>query len=453
MISNNTLFHAMRCLTSSTNKYKKFEKLVNVSDQRETYKYFSIFIQNNLKNLEFLGVSCQLEGIEKQGSISFESSQYVGAIPMMSSKNIQIGDFCVTPRFGNAQKFEEYTELMNLLDHSIKYEIMDSAPLKSDFMKPPFYLECMKFINLFDSVLKSNWRMFDNINSIENLPIGEVNWNKYFLNEYKIENRLRFPCRKNILNIFHNELAKLKYVFKICEKEILSTNTPLNIRHSLYEKLQVIGNKLHKLQPITADKFTVKASDKQAVKMIKSQANNILNSHATRGVAWRVDYNEVFEKFVEYLFKKTMNHIGGRVHESTKINSQYPSKKLSLSHLEPDIILEKNQTLFFVDAKYKSHFYNKTKLTPSLKDELRKDQHQVMAYSSFSESKDKFCFLCYPNDVVKYEINRYNNNINGTKTHLFSIGVPLSLKEINNTISKLAEIINEALSDKNSSAA
>ena len=35
---------------------------------------------------------------------------------------------------------------------------------------------------------------------------------KILLNEYKIENRLRFR-KKNILNIFHNELAKLKYVF------------------------------------------------------------------------------------------------------------------------------------------------------------------------------------------------------------------------------------------------
>lgn len=453
MINNNNLFYEMKCLTTSKSNYRRLEKLVDVSDRRESFKIFNIFIQNNIKNLDFLGINCNLEGHEKEGSISFESSQYVGAIPMMSSKNIQIGDFCVTPRFANTKKFEEYTELMNLLEHSIEYEIMDSAPLKSEFMKPPLYLECMKFINLFDLVLKSNWRMFDNVNSIENLPIGEVDWKKYYLNEYKIENRLRFPCKKNILNIFHNELAKLKYVFLICQKEILSTNTPSKIRNSLSDKLHVMGKKLHKLQPITVDKLVVKASDKQAIKTTKVQANKILNSHATKGVAWRVDFNKVFEKFVEYLFKKTMNIVGGSMHENRTIYSQNPFNKLSLSHLEPDIILEKNQILFFVDAKYKSHFFNKSNLTASLKDEIRKDQHQVMAYSSFSKSKDKFCFLCYPSAEVNYEKNRYINNINGTETHLYSIGIPLSLKEMNKTISFLSFITNEALSDKNKSAA
>ena len=320
-------------------------------------KFFNIFIGNNHKHLDFLGVKCKLEGYEKEGSISFESTQYVGAIPMMSSKNIQIGDFCVTPRFVNSQKFEEYTELMDLLGHSIEYEIMDSPPLKSNFMKPPLYLECIKFINLFDLVLKSNWRMFDNINSIEKLPIGEVDWKKYYLNEYKIENRLKFPCRKNILNIFHNELAKMKYVFLICQKEILSSNTPFKIRNSFSDKIKIIGSKIHQMKPITVNKLIVKASDKQTIKTTKIQANKILNSYSTKGIAWRVNFNEVFEKFVEYLFKKTMNLIGGSLHENKTIYSHKPFNKLSLSHLEPDIILEKNKTLFFVDAKYKSHFF------------------------------------------------------------------------------------------------
>ena len=123
-----------------------------------------------------------------------------------------------------------------------------------------------------------------------------------------------------------------------CQKEILSTNTPSKIRNSLSDKLNVMGKKLHKLQPITVDKLVVKASDKQAIKTAKVQANKILNSHATKGVAWRVDFNQVFEKFVEYLFKKTMNIVGGSIHENRTIYSQNPFNKLSLSHLEPEKI-------------------------------------------------------------------------------------------------------------------
>ena len=61
--------------------------------------------------------------------------------------------------------------------------------------------------------------------------------------------------------------------------------------------------------------------------------------------------------------------------------------------------------------------------------------------------------MCYPSAEVNYEKNRYMNNINGTEAYLYSIGVPLSLKEMNKIISSLSLIINGALADKNKSAA
>ena len=98
-------------------------------------------------------------------------------------------------------------------------------------------------------------------------------------------------------------------------------------------------------------------------------------------------------------------------------------------------------------------FFNRGNLTQNLKDEIRKDQHQVMAYSSFSKSKNKFCFLCYPSSEVSYEKNKYLNNINGAETHLYSIGIPLSVKDINKTISTLGLIIKDALENKKKFAA
>ena len=61
--------------------------------------------------------------------------------------------------------------------------------------------------------------------------------------------------------------------------------------------------------------------------------------------------------------------------------------------------------------------------------------------------------MCYPGAEVNYEKNRYMNNINGTETYLYSIGVPLSLKEMNKIISSLSLIINGVLADKNKSDA
>ena len=52
MINNNNLFYEMKCLTTSKSNYRRLEKLVDVSDRRESFKIFNIFIQNNIKFLD-----------------------------------------------------------------------------------------------------------------------------------------------------------------------------------------------------------------------------------------------------------------------------------------------------------------------------------------------------------------------------------------------------------------
>jgi 5-methylcytosine-specific restriction endonuclease McrBC regulatory subunit McrC len=45
----------------------------------------------------------------------------------------------------------------------------------------------------------------------------------------------------------------------------------------------------------------------------------------------------------------------------------------SLSYLEPDIVIMKNELEIIVDAKYKSHLFNLKGATEELKEEHRKD--------------------------------------------------------------------------------
>jgi hypothetical protein len=273
--------------------------------------------------------------------------------------------------------------------------------------RPPLYLEAVKFIASLELLLKSPWRKFDNIEKIVSQPTGQVNWNKYINQEYKVENRLKFPTRKNIFSEFHREYSEIRYVFDICKIELLSSNTPQRIKNTIRAKLAFIDEKLYLHKPISTNNIVIKSSDTPTIKNCKEQANKILNYNFVDSTAWRVDFSDVFEKFTQYIFKAVTQETGGRLFSNYKFHSR-TSKHYSweLKHIEPDAIYQKDNILIFIDAKYKSNLYNKYDNGQNLKDEHRHDLHQIMAYSSFSKTDSKYGFFMLP---IKQIRNKKNN--------------------------------------------
>lgn len=77
----------------------------------------------------------------------------------------------------------------------------------------------------------------------------------------------------------------------------------------------------------------------------------------TVSTAWRVDFSDVFEKFVQHIFKLTSKETGGRLVSNFAFHSK-ASKRFpwALKHVEPDAIYQKENLLVFIDAKYNRTF-------------------------------------------------------------------------------------------------
>ena len=298
--------------------------------------------------------------------------------------------------------------------------------------RPPLYLEAVKFIASLELLLKSPWRKFDNIEKIASQPSGQLNWIKYINQEYKVENRLKFPTQKNVLSEFHREYSEIRYVFDICKIELISSNTPQRIKNTIRAKLAFIDEKLYLHKPISTNNIVIKSSDTPTIKNCKEQANKILNYNFVDSTAWRVDFSDVFEKFTQYIFKAVTQETGGRLFSNYKFHSR-TSKHYSweLKHIEPDAIYQKDNILIFIDAKYKSNLYNKYDNGQNLKDEHRHDLHQIMAYSSFSKNDSKYGFLCYPSNKLEIKKITYKNSINEVSNTIFIFGIPLKVSSIN----------------------
>ncbi len=445
---NNSLdvFSEIPCLTEKSvllNGLQLQKKWFKSADKRYLAQYLQKFIDYNKDLFNFLGVTPFIVGSDQSTSLYFRTSQFVGSIPLRSpDTGKQIGDFVVIPRYTGKDRYEDYIEILDLMQNNINPESMNSLPLTSGRnFRPPLYLEAVKFIAALDELLKKHWRKFDSIEKIVTDCTGQINWNKYLEKEFKVENKMRFPTRKNVLSELHSEFCQIKYVFDICKNELLSHNTPLKIKASITERINNLEQKLNNLRPKEVKNIKIHFSDNTSVKNCKIIANKILTHSLTDCSAWRVDFANVFEKYVQYIFNQASIEIGGKFLSNCKFGG-YSSKSYNwlLKYLEPDGLYIKKDLSIMVDAKYKSHLFNRYEFSEILKEDHRHDLHQLICYSSFSKSKNKFSFLCYPSTKVEYETITYKNEMNDLLITVFIIGIPMKvgiIKEANNLITKI----------------
>lgn len=443
-IAGMDVFYEIPCLTDRSSLLKGSELLkrwFKSADKRYTGQVLQKFITYNSGLLGFLGVHATIVGSDSNVSLVFRSSSYIGSVPLRSpDTGKQIGDFVVSPRFSGKDRFEDYIEILDLLGAELSPEIIDSLPLASGRnFRPPLYLEAIKFVSSLEQLLTRPWRKFDNLERELNSPFGQVNWNKYAEHEYKVENRTRFPVRQNVLSEFHREYSEIRYVFDICRDELLSGRTPQRIKNTLRSRLAFIENKLYMHKPTSTSNIPIRAADSPAVRLCKYRANKILDHKLVDSTGWRVDFNDVFEKFVQYTFTEVAKESGGRLYPNYKFPSR-TSRHYSweLKHVEPDAVYHNEDFFVFIDAKYKSNLYNKFSDSQSLKDEHRHDLHQIMAYSSFGSSNSKFGCLCYPSDEFEAKSITFRSGINSTSNTILICGIPLRKTSVQDVKGKLS---------------
>jgi hypothetical protein len=277
----------------------------------------------------------------------------------------------------------------------------------------------------------TTWRKFDNLEQISPQPTGQINWTKYIRSEYKTEKRLRFPVRKNILSELHSEYAEIRYIFDLCKLELLSSNTPQRIKNTIRHKINFIEEKLYLHKPKIINRIDIRATDNKTVRNCKEQANKILDFNLVDSTAWRVDFSDVFEKLVQYIFKEASKEIGGKLYPNARFHSHSERRySWELKYIEPDAVYQKENLLIFIDAKYKSNLYNKFSPSKKLKEDHRHDLHQIMAYSSFGKTDHKYGILCYPSNKVEIKTTKFINGINGVENSIIILGIPLKKENI-----------------------
>ena len=438
MNSPEHVFFEIPCLTERSQSISGLflaKKWFRNADRRYLSESLQKFIDYNRDLFDFLGVTPHIEGSGKDVSLNFRSDRFIGVIPLKSPDNgKQIGDFVVRPRYTSANdQFSEYVEIVNLLESEILPEFKHSIPLLShNNLKPPVYLEAMKFVKLLKKAIKINWRKFQTTTKVYIYPKSQVDWKEYVEKEFDPSRRLLFPCHDNILSKLHSEFFELKYVYSIAKSEINSFRTPQDIKSQFQDVFAYLDSSLYDFSEKSTNELHVHYSDPVIIKELKKQGNKILKRNFEEITAWRIDFSLLFEKYVQYIFGQISSEIGATQLNNYKIR-RYSSVNppWSLSYLEPDIILMKNELEIIIDAKYKSHLFNLKGTTEELKEEHRKDLHQLLAYTTFSRNENKIGILCYPfSEHFLLELD-YISTFSNVGSKIFLVGVPMQKSKIN----------------------
>jgi hypothetical protein len=444
------IFFEIPCLTEESQSISGLflaKKWFKKADKRYLAEYLQKFCDYNRDLFDFLQVNPKIKGSGRDVSLSFKSNHFIGAIPIRSpDTGKQIGDFIVKPRYTSAEdQFSGFVEIVNLLKTEILPEFKHSIPLLSqNDMKPPLYLEAIKYINLLEDAVKSKWNKFQTIKKIYGYPKSQVDWKEYIDKESDPARRLLFPCHDNILSKFHSEFFELKYVYGIAKKEITSFKTPLSVKHQYRDNINRLDNELHEFPEKLTNELKVHFSDPIIIKKLKFQGNKIIKRNFVEITAWRIDFSLLFEKYVQFVFNQVSMEIGAIQLNNYKIwRISHFNPLWSLNYLEPDIILIKNNLEIVIDAKYKSHLFNFQDSTIELKEEHRKDLHQLLAYTAFTKNKKKVAILCYPfHEEFVSELD-YSFSITSTKIKILLLGIPFKKSKLNDLRKFIANKLSE----------
>lgn len=398
------------------------------------------FVDLNHKNLSYLDISACVESDNGKPIIKLTTSKFIGAIPIISPMNGKAaGDLIVTGRFG-----ENAGELITLLDDSIKPEYLNELKLVQDSqMTPPIFIECCKFMELYEQAEKFRWRKFTNEIKTSHQPSGSTMWTEYALRNARTPmSAFVFHNKCNILTTEHPEWQQLNYVLQLAIRELESSRTPMKTRSIYSSKLTRMKIKLQDKRCSPTDKISIHTSDPYVIKNLKELANTLLNNSTNEKLAWRMDYAEFFERYVQYLLCDVSKKKGAR-----EVNNPHYGISMKnrpswiLNYLEPDIIIQKKNEQVVVDAKYKSHLFNWNNDSEELKNTFRYDLHQLLAYCSLNGMNKKQAILIYPFKDFTYHQMTVNSPLTTTGAQVFMIGIPLEKNRIEEVKSKLNDVI------------
>lgn len=410
----------------------------------------------NLNNRSFKKLSIDPEIYYSGDALKIKLTAHtrIGAVPLLSPITHKYEySLIIKPRFG----WNGIGPILTTTGWRVLPNILNMPQLKiSERRIPPWVLSSVVLSRL-EQLIQHLDRRFEMNESYHSKPKGTVSWTDYSQKQIPKGQFLNFKCRypelqenRQLKSIVHFALKKQKqsletqrdfgvYVMQLldyCNRLIQKVS---NCHPKQPTKLQI--NRLQTvLMPVEVIKQGIEAV------MWTTENKGLAGLGDLNGLPWMMNMEELFESYVESIMNKIVQQTGGHLksgrNRETVVPINWDPPFLgSQGSLIPDLVVEKGDHIYIIDAKYKNHWedlntdswYN---ISDSVRERHRNDLLQVLAYGSIPENKQITCCLMYPckqrtwenlvdrnRHIHSADITRGNRRIN---LHLTAL--PFSLK-------------------------
>lgn len=301
----------------------------------------------------------------------------------------------------------------------------------------------------FADLLREMRQGFHFVEVIRESPRGQILWSKYVTEQLSQAAFHRIPCRypdlgRDLLlrSYLRWGIARVRQSLASHALSDLIARALMESADSLLHHLRDVGERTpsHRQLEEFARTGLSSAILKQGLQALGWVVDERGLAGATEndGLAWSLPMHELFERWVERIARNWAYEIGAEVRTGRQLQTVVPIEWTSGAHssmksLVPDIVLRLGDTVYVFDAKYKGHFQELDdsrwiELQEELRNEHRRDIHQVLAYAALFEASSVVAVLAYPMHASTWtRLHRDSNSITQARLNAGGRSVTLAL--------------------------
>lgn len=432
----------------------------------QTARLATQFSIDNRGILKDFGVTIETKYDGQKVSLIFSSTNCIGAVPLLSptSGRIDYG-LIIKPRF-------DWSGLGPMLS-SMGWKIVPT-PLRLPLIpgtewKIPAWVLSSITLHRIQLMLDQLNRNYSYIETDLCAPKGSINWNQYATRRLPSLRLLDIPCKYPDLQDNADLKSGIHYTLKLILSSLQSQKTAGIFVLQLIELCQCLISKVNLVIPRPPSLFSIQRwynipirteAFREGLRAIEwtIEERGLAGLSNLQGIPWIMPMDHFFEAWIETIAGQLIRYIGGKVKAGRKREtitpiSWDPPFTGSQKYLLPDVIIERDNDIIILDAKYKQHweelsFNTWSKIEDVIKEQHREDLLQILAYSTLTDKKNIISCLVYPcklstwismisRNRVFHKASLYAGN---RKINLLLTAVPMTTDQ-NEAIKLLSEVL------------
>jgi hypothetical protein len=336
---------------------------------------------------------------------------------------------------------------------------------------PPWVLSSIVLMRL-QKLLDSLQRRFSMLESDEQAPRGAVRWGTYATVRMPAGRMLDVPCRYPDLRNDEELRSAIHWVLRRHRESLLSQSAAGIVVHRLVAICEALLSRLVDVRPripgpgLRASWLRRPLSSRafeeglQAIEWTLDD-RGLAGLSDLAGISWRMDMETFFEAWIEaiatHAAERTGAHVRAGRKEETRVPLDWaPPAAGSQRSLLPDVVIEREEVVIVIDAKYKRHAEQIERFGWHDVDEVTREDHrndvlQALAYSTLFDAPRTIACLAYPASPHSWErlasrgraVSRARVRTGARRVELALLAVPLS-GDLSGPAREIAKMIKEA---------